>query len=118
MNHVSKVTPEGRVLIPAAIRHRLGLNPGDAVEFVLDGDTITLATPRMRLEAVRARHGKRPQPGDAAAAVRAARDEDFDASEARADRAPVGAKSESPGSVTEVDSAVEASLARALGLEQ
>src|SRR4051812_50055281 len=38
----SKLTADGRVTVPAAIRRRLGIGPGSVVEWVLDGEQITI----------------------------------------------------------------------------
>jgi AbrB family looped-hinge helix DNA binding protein len=48
----SKVSAEGRVSIPADIRHALGLQAGDRVQFVLDGATVRLVTARSLAESV------------------------------------------------------------------
>jgi len=34
------VSDKGQVVIPAAIRHRLGIQPGTKLDFELEGDTI------------------------------------------------------------------------------
>jgi AbrB family looped-hinge helix DNA binding protein len=34
------VSDKGQVVIPAAIRHRLGIEPGTKLDFELEGDTI------------------------------------------------------------------------------
>jgi AbrB family looped-hinge helix DNA binding protein len=39
----SKVGPKGQVVIPKAMRDRLGLRPGDEVQFELDGRTVRVA---------------------------------------------------------------------------
>ena len=36
----TKLTSQGQVSIPAAVRHLLGLTPGSTVEWVQDGDDI------------------------------------------------------------------------------
>ena len=49
----SKVSPEGRVVIPVEVRRRLGVSPGDQVQFVLREDgAIEMATARMLAEAI------------------------------------------------------------------
>jgi len=35
-----RLTDKGQVTIPIAVRHKLGLRPGDEVEFVVDGDAV------------------------------------------------------------------------------
>ena len=43
-----KVGPEGRVVIPAAIRRHLGVVPGDNLRFLLHADgTVEVVSPRM-----------------------------------------------------------------------
>lgn len=50
---VSRVSPEGRVVIPAEVRRQLGVGPGDLVQFVVQADgAIELATAKMLIEAV------------------------------------------------------------------
>ena len=50
---MSKITIKGQITIPKTIRDRLGLQPGEEVEFLEEGDRIYLARrpPRHRLEA-------------------------------------------------------------------
>src|SRR5579885_2898815 len=40
--YTSKLTRNGQVTLPAAIRRRLGLKPGDKVAFVQDGEQVTM----------------------------------------------------------------------------
>lgn len=40
--HTSQLTRKGQVTIPAEIRRQLGLQQGDKVAFVQDGDTVTV----------------------------------------------------------------------------
>ena len=43
MNKIlSKVTAKGTTKIPAFVRKKLGLNPGDFVKFKIAGNTVTL----------------------------------------------------------------------------
>jgi AbrB family looped-hinge helix DNA binding protein len=69
------VTPEGRVLIPAEFRRRLGLEPGDKIRLALTADGLSIVSARTMTHALWANnHG-----GDAADTsweVRAARDAD------------------------------------------
>jgi AbrB family looped-hinge helix DNA binding protein len=49
----SRVSPEGRVVIPVEIRRRLGVAPGDQVQFVMREDgLVELVTARMLAELV------------------------------------------------------------------
>ncbi len=41
-----RVGPKGQVVIPKSMRDRLGLAPGTAVAFELDGDTVRVAPVR------------------------------------------------------------------------
>lgn len=38
----SKVGPKGQVVIPKVLRDRLGIEPGDEVDFWLDGDHVAV----------------------------------------------------------------------------
>lgn len=50
------VSDKGQVVIPAAIRHRLGIEPGTKLDFELEGDTI-------RVRPLRAISRTRPEDG-------------------------------------------------------
>lgn len=70
----SKVSPEGRVSIPVAVRRQLGVQPGDSVRFLLGEDgQYRLATSRSVAEALWARNTG-PDAGDAGETVRAMRE--------------------------------------------
>ena len=47
----SILTSKGQVTVPADIRRRLGLAPGDRVAFILDGDHVELVRRENRIEA-------------------------------------------------------------------
>lgn len=47
----SALTTKGQVTIPAEVRRRLGLHPGDRVAFVVDGDDVRLVRKESRVEA-------------------------------------------------------------------
>ncbi len=47
----STLTSKGQVTIPAEVRRRLGLHPGDRVGFVVDGDEVRLVRKENRIEA-------------------------------------------------------------------
>jgi AbrB family looped-hinge helix DNA binding protein len=48
----TKVSSEGRVVIPAAVRAALGVGPGDKVRFVVGGGEVKLVTAQSLLFAV------------------------------------------------------------------
>ena len=47
----STLTSKGQVTIPAEVRRRLGLHPGDHVGFIVDGDEVRLVRKESRIEA-------------------------------------------------------------------
>ena len=47
----STLTSKGQVTIPAEVRRRLGLHPGDHVGFIVDGDEVRLVRKERRIEA-------------------------------------------------------------------
>jgi antitoxin PrlF len=47
----STLTTKGQVTIPADVRRRLGLHPGDLVAFIVDGDEVRLVRREKRIEA-------------------------------------------------------------------
>ena len=68
----TRLSPEGRVVIPAAVRSALGVTPGDRLRFVVEGGEVRLVTAQSLLFAVWANnHGG--DAGDSVEAVRAAR---------------------------------------------
>ena len=68
----TRLSPEGRVVIPAAVRSALGVAPGDRVRFVVEDGVVTLVTAQSLLSAVWANnHGG--DAGDSVTAVRATR---------------------------------------------
>ena len=46
----STLTTKGQVTIPADVRKRLGLRPGDCVAFIVEGDDVRLARRESRIE--------------------------------------------------------------------
>lgn len=48
--------PKGQVVIPAEMRERLGLRPGDQVILEIDQATITLTAKRQRLRELRGKY--------------------------------------------------------------
>lgn len=47
----SRVNSDGQVTIPSRIRNILGLAGGDIVEFVIDGDMVTIVRRERKIEA-------------------------------------------------------------------
>jgi AbrB family looped-hinge helix DNA binding protein len=47
----STLTSKGQVTIPAEVRRRLGLQPGDHVGFILEGGEVRLVRKQQRIEA-------------------------------------------------------------------
>ena len=78
----TKLSAEGRVVIPAEVRRVLGVGPGGQVIFVVDGQKVHVVTPRLLIEQVWA-NNEGGDGGDSAADVRALRDQDSRAIDAR-----------------------------------
>ena len=47
----STLTTKGQVTIPADVRRRLGLRPGDQVGFIVEGDQVRVLRQESRIEA-------------------------------------------------------------------
>ena len=47
----STLTSKGQVTIPADVRKRLGLHPGDQVAFVVEGDEVRIVRREHRIDA-------------------------------------------------------------------
>lgn len=47
----STLTSKGQVTIPAEVRRRLGLQPGDHVAFIVEGGAVRLVRQESRIEA-------------------------------------------------------------------
>ncbi len=71
----TKVSAEGRVVIPAAVREALGVQSGDRVRFIVDDGHVRLVSAQSLLSAVWA-NNPGSQAGDSVGAVREARDAD------------------------------------------
>ena len=81
----TKLSAEGRVVIPAEVRRILGVEVGGQLLFVVEGQQVHLVTPRLLAEQVWANNqgGDR---GDSAADIRVFRDADRRAVDARWER--------------------------------
>lgn len=78
----SKLSNEGRVVIPAAVRTALGVGPGDRVRFVVEDGEVKLVTAKSLLSAVWANnHGG--DAGDSVDDVRRSRQADSARSSAK-----------------------------------
>jgi AbrB family looped-hinge helix DNA binding protein len=58
-----RINENGRVVIPAAFRKALGINPGDEILLRLEDDELRISTLRSRLERVRRHVRKYVKPG-------------------------------------------------------
>jgi AbrB family looped-hinge helix DNA binding protein len=47
----SALTSKGQVTIPAEVRRRLGLHPGDRVAFIVEGEAVRIVRKENRIEA-------------------------------------------------------------------
>ena len=78
----SRLSPEGRVVIPAPIRRALGLHPGDRVTFVLDADGVRLLSARALADLVWSNNPPPSVDDEAADDIRAGRGDDLAAADA------------------------------------
>jgi AbrB family looped-hinge helix DNA binding protein len=58
-----RINENGRVVIPAAFRKALGINPGDEIVLRLEDDELRISTLRSRLERARRHVRKYVKPG-------------------------------------------------------
>jgi AbrB family looped-hinge helix DNA binding protein len=59
----ARVAEGGRIVIPAAARKALGIEPGDEVLLELEGDSIRVLSRKQALRRVQDRIAKRARPG-------------------------------------------------------
>lgn len=108
----TKVSNEGRVVIPAQVRSALGVGPGDRVRFVVEDGEVKLVTAKSLLCAVWANnHGG--DAGDSVADVRQARRADAALSMAKWDRVAAAARDD-----VRSEAQIEEGLLSQLGLDQ
>ena len=108
----TKLSNEGRVVIPAQVRSALGIGPGDHVRFVVEDGEVKLVTAKSLLFAVWANnHGG--DAGDSVVDVRQARSADAERSAAKWDRI-----SAATGADTRSEAQIEEGLLSQLGLAQ
>ena len=84
MSASGSISSKGQITLPIEIRHRLGLRPGDRVEFVTDGDRTYLRPQRIESNPFRAFVGALPAFGSVKEINRWVRDirgDDFEAEE-------------------------------------
>lgn len=106
----TKLSSEGRVVIPAAVRSALGVGPGDRVRFVVDEGEVRLVTAQSLLFAVWANnHGA--DGGDSVVDVRRERQADAARTAAKWDRVAAVAAAES-----RTEDEIESGLLAQLGL--
>ena len=106
----TKVSNEGRVVIPAAVRSALGVGPGGRVRFIVEGGDVKLVTAQSLMSAVWA-NNRVGDAGDSVADVRSARQEDSLRAGAKWDRLDALAAAE-----TRSEEQIEQSLLGQLGL--
>ena len=111
MEYDTKLSPEGRVVIPAEVRRILGAEVGGQILFIVEGQQVQLATPRLLAEQVWA-NNQGGEGGDSAADVRVLRDEDRRATEARWERMEMAGRSDA-----RTDEDVLSNLRSGLGLD-
>lgn len=106
----SKLSAEGRIVIPAEVRRRLGVAAGDRLAFLVDDQGVRLVTPRSLAEQLWV-NNRGSDTGEAAEDLRTLRDEDQHALEARWERIEAEALAD-----TRTDDLVLAELLSGLGL--
>jgi len=108
----TRVSPEGRIVLPANVRAALGVKPGDRLHITVHGGEARLVTAQTLLNAVWV-NNRGGDAGDSTKDVRKFR---------RGDQARAAAKWERVASATAEDSRseaeIEAGLLSALGIDQ
>lgn len=107
----TKLSAEGRVVIPAEVRRMLGLEAGGRLLIVIDGSDVRLVTPRLLAEQIWT-NNQGGDGGDSAIDLRLHREADALASEDRWDRIDAAAMAD-----TRSDEQVLADLFNGLGLK-
>ncbi len=108
----TKLSSEGRVVIPAAVRRALGVGPGDRVRFVVEDGEVKLVSAKSLLSALWANnHGG--DAGDSVVDVRRSRQADSARSNAKWDRVAVSAQADARS-----EQEIEEGLLAQLGLHQ
>lgn len=107
----TKLSSEGRVVIPAAVRRALGVGPGDRVRFVVeeDGEVKLVTAKSLLLDVWSNNHGAGA--GDSVVDVRRSRQDDVARSSAKWDRVAAVVKAD-----VRSEQEIEESLLAQLGL--
>ena len=108
----TKLSSEGRVVIPAAVRTALGVGPGDRIRFVVEDGEVKLVTAKSLLFAVWATN-RGGDAGDAVSDVRRSRRADSARSSAKGDRVAASAQDD-----VRSEQEIEDGLLAQLGLHQ
>lgn len=75
--HSVKITPDGRIQIPAQFRREMGLQGGETLNLELHDGELSVRRPSKTLDRIRARFAKYVEPGsDVVAELKAQRVED------------------------------------------
>lgn len=106
----TKISAEGRVVIPSAVRAVLGVRPGDRVRFVVEAGEVRLVTAQSLISAVWANNGG-GDAGDSVLDMRRARIADQQLVEGKWDRVAAQAAADSRS-----EEEIEAGLLAQLGL--
>ncbi|GAB3748113.1 AbrB/MazE/SpoVT family DNA-binding domain-containing protein [Microlunatus parietis] len=113
MDFDTKVSNEGRVVIPAAVRSVLGVGPGDRVRFVVQDGEVRLVTARSLLFAIWANNNNGGDAGDSTSAVRQARRVDIERAAGKWARVEITAREEA-----RTEDEIEDGLLAQLGLRR
>jgi AbrB family looped-hinge helix DNA binding protein len=60
----TRMNENGRIVIPAAIRERLGLSPGDTLLLRVEGDSLRIESHRARIRRIQEEFRKFIKPGE------------------------------------------------------
>lgn len=109
----TKVSPEGRIVIPSAVREVLGVHGGDRIQFVVDDNVVRIVSARSLLYAVWANNTCGNAGGnaeDSVVDVRAARAADNEAAVAKWDRVDADIADQAPRSEDDIEADLLAQL--------
>jgi len=60
----TKINPNGRIVVPAAIRERLGFRAGDTLFMSVEGDVLRIESHRARIRRIQEEFRKYIKPGE------------------------------------------------------